>query len=240
MKITINLSETKKITIVGTAHVSKKSVEEVKETILEEQPDVVGIELDRGRLIGLLDKSKKETKFKDVLKNKDLFFSIVLYFLSKYQKKIGKKMNSEPGKEMLVAINSAKEINAKILLLDRNINITFKKLFKKIGFFGFFKIIFISIFKSKKNTVDINKLLNDVEKGTINEKTIEEIMSFLSKNFKTIKEILIDERDEFMAYNIKRFDFENMVVVVGAGHVNGIIKNLYNDNIDVKKILSLR
>lgn len=236
---TIYLSDDKKITIVGTAHVSKKSIDEVKETILKEQPDVVGVELDRDRLVGLLDKTKKEVKFKDVLRNKDFFLSVVVYFLSKYQKKIGQKLDTKPGEEMLCAVESAKEINSKILLLDRDIKITLKKLFKNIGFFNALKMFFGSLFKSKKNNIDVNKLLSEVEKGTINEETINEIMTFMSKNFKVIKEILIDERDEFMAFNIKRINFNNIVVVVGAGHVNGIIKNLYNDNINIKKLLTV-
>ncbi len=236
---TINLSEDKKITLVGTAHVSKKSAEEVKETILREQPDVVGVELDRNRLHGLLDKSKKEITFKDALKNKDVIFNIIVYFLSKYQKRIGKKFKTTPGEEMLMAVRSAKEVNAKVLLLDRNINITLKKLFKNIGFFGIFKMFFVSLFKSKKNNVDINKLLEDVEKGTLNEESIEEIMKFLSKNYKIIKKILIDERDEYMAYNIQKTDFSNMVVVVGAGHLNGIIENIDNNNINIKQLLTV-
>ncbi len=140
---------------------------------------------------------------------------------------------------MLTAINSAKEIDSKILLLDRDIKITLKKLFKNIGFFNGLRMVFGSFFKSKKNNININKLLEDVEKGTITEESIEEIMSFLAKNFKVIKKILIDERDQFMAYNIRRIEFSNMVVVVGAGHVNGIEKNLYNDNINIKELLTI-
>jgi pheromone shutdown-related protein TraB len=232
------LLDNKEIIVVGTAHVSKKSVEEVKEIILKEEPDVVGVELDRNRLMGLLNKKPREIKLKDVLKTKDVFYNLIVYFLSKYQKKIGTKLNTSPGEEMLAAINSAKEVNAKILLLDRDIQITLKKLFKNIGFFSVVKMFFKRSFKSKN--ININKLLEDIEKGTINEETISEIMSFLSKNFKTVKRILIDERDEYMVYNIRKIDFNKMVVVVGAGHVEGIIKNINNNNIDIRELLTIK
>jgi pheromone shutdown-related protein TraB len=243
--------EDKEIIIIGTAHVSKKNIEQVKNTILKEEPEIVGIEIDRGRLPNLLNKNKEQQKIKlkDIFKSRNPFLFLTMYALGNFQQKIAKNMDTIAGGEMLSAIKSAKEIDAKVLLLDRDINITFNRLWKNLSFFEKIKILFGGLFLNKKEReslkdINIKNLLNEVEKEEDNSKNIENIMKIFSKKFKKLKRILIDERDTYMAYNILSVDCKKIVVVVGAGHTKGIIKNLKNPNklkkTNIRKLLRIK
>jgi pheromone shutdown-related protein TraB len=235
----------KEITIIGTAHVSKKNIQQVQNTIIELQPEVVGVELDRARFIGILQPTKaREVKFKDIFKSRDPFYFLFTFILGSYQKKIARKLKTTAGGEMLAAIKTAKIIDSKILLLDRNINITLKKLLNNINFKDKLKLLFGGLFLNKKekeilSKINLNNLLNEVEEDKDNSETINNIMKILSKKFNKIKKILIDERDEFMAYNILQTPYEKIVIIVGAGHVEGIIKNLNKKRFNIKRILNI-
>jgi pheromone shutdown protein TraB len=142
---------------------------------------------------------------------------------------------------MFSAITSAKEINAKIALIDRDINVTLLKLTKNLTFKEKFKILFSGFFVPKKDLkkINIDSILKEVEEGKENSDMIEQILQIFTEQHKKLKEILIDQRDQYMAYQLQNMPGENIVVVVGAGHVNGIINNLNNKEIDIKKILTI-
>ncbi len=236
--------EEKKITILGTAHISKKNKEQVKDVILSEKPDVVAVELDKQRFYSMMNKKKRETKFTDILRSKKPFLFLTYYVLSKFQKKIAYKFNITPGEEMLQAVHSAREVNSKILLADRDAQLTLQKLLKCLSFLEKIKI-FLSGFSMKKEIGDfsIESLLEEVEKKE-ESKQVNKIMNVFMKKHKKLKRILIDERDQFIAYQLqlvlKDENVNNIVLVVGAGHVQGIINNLDNKNIDIKKIVSFK
>jgi len=235
-KISVN---GKNITLIGTAHISHKSKQQVRETILNEKPEIVAIELDRDRFLGMTQKNKREIKFSDIFRSKKPFLFMVQYFLAKSQKKIAKNYNIDAGEEMLEAIKCAKEINAQILLADRDIYITLNKLMKNLTFKDKFKILFPGR-KLKKELGNnfINKLLKEVETDKENSEIINKIMDMFTENYPKLKKILIDERDQYIAYQLQNAPGQNIVAVVGAGHTQGIIKNLENKNIDIKTILS--
>jgi len=232
----------KHITIVGTAHVSSKNALQVREIILEKKPTAVCVELDFNRLQGLLnpDKKEKKIKFRQIFKSKNKSVFLLNYILGGIQKDIAKKFNITPGEEMLSAIKAAKEIEAKVYLVDRDINITLQKLLKRLSFGEKLKLVFGGLFIPKKELekINIDKLMSEVETEEEKSEIIEEIMKIFSKRHKKFKEILIDERDQFIAYNLQKIPEENIVVVVGAGHLEGIIENI-NKEIDLKKILTI-
>jgi pheromone shutdown protein TraB len=124
--------------------------------------------------------------------------------------------------------------------VDRDINITLSKLLKRLTFKEKMNLLFGGLFIPKKELkkIDINKLMSEVETEEEKSEIIEEIMKLFTKRHKKLKEILVDERDEFIAYNLQKIPEENIVVVVGAGHLDGIINNL-NKEIDIKKILTI-
>lgn len=236
----------KKIIIVGTAHISKKSKKKVKETIDLEKPDVVGIELDRKRFQSMMTKeNKREIRFKDVFKVKKPGLFLVYYVLQKFQKKIASKFDTTPGEEMMQGVISAQENKSKLLLLDRDAEFTLSKLLKNLTFKDKFRLFFggFNTRKELGKDFDVNTILKSVDDEESGEK-INKLLEIFMKRHKTLKRIMIDERDQFMAYGIRKIleqeDVNSIVVVVGAGHVQGMSKEIFNENIDVKKLLSYK
>jgi pheromone shutdown protein TraB len=133
----------KKITLIGTAHISKKSRQKVKETIDLEKPDLVGIELDRKRFTSIMNKEdRREARFKDVFKAKKPVLFIVYYTLQKFQKKIASQFDTTPGEEMIQGVISAKENDSKLMLLDRDADFTLSKLLKNLTIKDKFRLLF--------------------------------------------------------------------------------------------------
>lgn len=228
-----------KITIIGTAHVSEKSVIEVKESIERELPDVVAIELCKGRYEALTsDMQEKEPSIKDML-NGNISFFLIHWLLSYLQKKMGEDMGVKPGAEMIEAVNSAKKHGVKIALIDRDIQITLQRLLSKMGLIEKLKMGFALIGAvfgfAKSENIDIN----NITEGN----TVELLVNELRKISPTSVAVLIDERDTYMAHNIVQLSKTNnqMIVVVGAGHRAGIKKYIkYPDTIpDINAIKSV-
>lgn len=127
------------LTIIGTAHVSSESVEEVKDAIYEQQPEVVAIELDRGRYIKLkkemmgIEEDDTISVTQIIKENKvGLFFTTTL--LSYFQSKIGADVDVKPGSEMVGAIEACEDLGIPIALIDREINTTLQRALNKMGF----------------------------------------------------------------------------------------------------------
>ena len=210
------------VIIVGTAHVSKRSIEEVAKTIEEERPQAVAVELDFKRFMALQGKHQ-DISVVDVIKKGDVFLVLIQLLLSYFQKKVGEEYGVKPGQEMLVAIEKAKEIGADILLIDRDIAVTFKRFWQSLSFFEKAKLIYHmlkSIFGDED--VDVDEMLK------------EDVLEVIVREFREIApsaaKVLIDERDAYMASKLieasKRYD--KIVAVVGAGHKKGIEKYLKN------------
>ncbi len=125
----------KEIILVGTAHVSKQSVEQVKEVIDREQPDSVCIELDEQRYKAIMEGNKwRETDIFKVIKEKKATLLIMNLAISSFQNRLAKQFDTKPGQEMIQGIESAKEIGAELVLADRNIQITFSRIWGNVGF----------------------------------------------------------------------------------------------------------
>ncbi len=219
--------------IVGTAHISEKSVNTVKETIYEKRPEIVAIELDVGRYQTLVNESygiKQEEKFdlKTLLKSNNLIVTLVSTFLAHTQRKMGKDVGVKPGSEMLEAAKIAKEVNAEIALIDRNIQITLKRTIKGMTLKE--KLTFVWELITSYLSGD------DEEEGSFEEEierlkqedTIQEVMGYFKEASPGGYNALVHERDAYMAYNLKSLEDKNVVAVVGAGHKQGIETFLEN------------
>ncbi len=206
------------ITIIGTAHISTESINEVKEKILELKPDVVAVELCESRYKGLLE--QKNVPIFELIKNKNSFVLIANIMLSFLQRRLGEEVGVKPGKEMLIAIDAAKEINAEVALIDRDIRITLNRALVKMRFFEKLRVV-----KEMLATFTLSK--EELEKEMQEMKKEGQISSIL-ENFKSISpnifEVLVKERDAFMAHALLKLqdNFKNVVAVVGAGHKKGI------------------
>ena len=126
--ITTIIYKDKEITLIGTAHVSKDSVTLVKQTIDDIRPDTVCVELDDERYNNLQNPQKWEnTSLFQVIKEKKAGLLLTNIVLGSYQKRVAKKLDTTPGKEMLQGIQSAIEYGCNLVLADRDIQTTFLK-----------------------------------------------------------------------------------------------------------------
>lgn len=214
-------SQSGEIILIGTAHVSPESIKEVKQIIENEKPDAVAVELCNKRYKALMGEIE-EVSILDVIKRGDAYLSLFQIILSYFQRKIGEKFGVKPGDEMLAAIKKAKEINAKIYLIDRDVSITFKRLWNSISFFEKIKL-FMQIIKGlfAKDKINIDKVLRE-------ERTLENLIYEFKKVSPSAAKVLIDERDAYMASNLIELSkkHKKIVAVVGAGHKKGIEKFL--------------
>ena len=153
----------KEIILLGTAHVSKQSIEDVRETIQKEMPDVVCVELDQARYDTLTNpKEWKEIDIIKLLKEGKGFLLLANLALQAFQKKLGLEMGVKPGDEMKAAIEMSKELNLKTALVDRPVQVTLKRAWAKSSFANKSKLIAImlsSVFVNEKlSPEEIEKL----------------------------------------------------------------------------------
>ena len=215
----INSSDGKEIILVGTAHISKTSMELVRETIENEQPDTVCVELDEGRLKSIQDPDRwKKTDLKEVIKKKQLATLIANLVLGSYQKRMGAQTGVKPGSELKEAVNIATEKQIPLVLADRDIKITLRRTWACTAWYRKFSLLgglFGSIFdKTEISEEDLAKIK---EQDALNS-----MMQEFGKTFPEVKQVLIDERDQYLASKIRNAEGKKIVAVVGAGHVKGI------------------
>jgi pheromone shutdown-related protein TraB len=228
----------KKIILVGTAHISKESITLVEETIEKEKPDVIGVELDKERLGQLLSGKKwQETNIIDVIKSGKTYLFLFNTLLSNMQKQLGKSVGVKPGSEMMAAIKKAQENKVPVQLLDRNVRVTLKRAFKAMSLWEKMKLggSILGGFFGMGETIDAKKI-----EELKNEDLINKLMKELGKQMPSVKKVLVDERDDYISEMIKRSPGKKIVAVVGAGHLDGIEKNIKRDKkINLKKLTTL-
>ncbi|MGE6367804.1 TraB/GumN family protein [Planococcus kocurii] len=217
----------KELILIGTAHVSKASAEQVKAVIETEQPDSVCIELDAQRYESVTQDSKwKETDIFKVIKDKKASLLLMNLAISSFQNRLADQFGIKPGQEMIQGIASAKETGAELVLADRNIQVTFSRIWGNIGFMGKAQLltsVFFSIFS--KETISEEDLEKMKSQDTLNA-----VMNDFTQSFPKLKEPLIDERDQYLAQKIKEAPGRKIVAVLGAAHVPGIIKEVHNEH----------
>ncbi len=222
----------KEIILVGTAHVSKESAELVRQVIAEETPDSVCIELDEQRYDSIQNPKRWEsTDIVKVVKSKKVGFLIANLILSGYQKKLAKKLGTNVGGEMLEAIASAKDVNAQLVLADRNIQTTLLRIWRELSLWEKLKLIFSLTFSFGEDTEISSEDLQELLK----EDMLESAISGLRKQFPAVGQILISERDQYLAYKIKNAPGQKIVAVLGGAHVPGVKKEIFKEQ-DIESI----
>jgi pheromone shutdown-related protein TraB len=210
------------IRLVGTAHVSQKSIEEVRSAIEEFQPDIVGVELDRGRLISLTEETA-EPSVTEILKGGNFGQLLVQWVLTYIQQRIGAEVGVKPGAEMLVAIEEAEAHQKPVALIDRDIRITLARFWGKMGIWEKIKLIGALIY----SLVSV-----EGEKIDVDEFTNQDVVSAAMEEFRKFSprgaQALIDERDAYLAHQVLMLAgrYERVLAVVGAGHIRGVQRYL--------------
>jgi pheromone shutdown-related protein TraB len=212
------------ITLVGTAHVSEKSIKEVENAIEQYRPDVVAVELDERRYKALLEgeQHKKEIQIKELLKGNNAFIFLIQWLLAFVQRKVGAETGVKPGAEMMAAIEAARKRGLAVALIDRDIGITLSRFWGKMTLREKFRMFYSLIFASLGiGTKDV-----DIEKMT-EEDVVSDLLEELRKFTPSVAEVLVDERDAYLAHNLLNIGRTKRVLgVVGAGHREGIYRFL--------------
>ena len=224
--------EDKEIYLVKTAHVSKSSVEDVNRCVEEVRPDAICIELDEQRYEKLKDPEKwRQTDIVKVIKDKQVGFLLVNVILSSFQKKMAKSLGSNTGGEMLEGIRLAEENNIPLILADRSIKTTFSRIWYKLKGSERFKMltgIIASIFDNEEISEEDLQKLKEAD-------ALEAALMDISKEFPTIKEVLVDERDQYLTEKIRTAPGKKIVAIIGAAHSIGIQKYI-NADIDLDEL----
>ncbi len=214
----------KDIYILGTAHISQESVEDVKTSIQTVSPDLVAIELDenrRKRLENEVDPLMSLNIF-NIIKQKKSFFLFASILLSSFQRKLGGEHGTTPGAEMLEALQQSRDHNIPFACVDRPVEMTLRRIWGLSSFWGKNKLlasIVASIF-SKEN-------ISKEELEELREKSLQgQIMDELSHYLPSMKQVLVDERDSYIATHVLSKDAHTILLIVGAAHVPGIAEKL--------------
>ncbi|MEE9496126.1 MAG: TraB/GumN family protein, partial [Desulfobacterales bacterium] len=225
----------KEITLIGTAHVSRDSVQLVADIISEQRPDTVSIELCESRYQSIRYKDQwQDTDIVKVIKEKKSFLLLSNLLLASFQKRLAKKLDIRPGQEMIQAIESGESVGAKIHLADRDIRTTLSRTWRIMGLWDKLKLLFQIIL----SIGEVNEIKEeDVEKMKQAD-VLETLLSEVGKSLPVLKNILIDERDQYLAHKIKTAPGRKIVAVVGAGHVPGI-KRYWNTVTDINSLEQL-
>lgn len=225
----------KQVILVGTAHVSRESAQQVRQVIQEENPDTVCVELCQSRYQSIRQKERwQETDIIKIIREKKSFLLLSNLLLASFQKRIAKKLDVKPGQEMITAIETADEMDAEIHLADRDIRTTLSRTWRAMGLWSKIKLLF-QLMLSLGEVEEIKE--EDIEKMK-NEDVLETLLAEVGKALPVLKDILIDERDQYLSKKIRTAPGQKIVAVVGAGHVPGI-KKYWNKDIDIRALEQL-
>lgn len=210
----------KEFVLIGTAHVSPESAALVKRVIETEHPDSVCIELDEGRYKSIQNPDDYlNTNISDIIRQKRVGMVLANLALSSYQKRMAGKLGAKVGGEMLQGIESAEAVGATLVLADRSIQTTLLRAWRKLTGREKMKLLaglFMGDDDEEITEDDLQKLMQKDE--------LEGMLGELHEEFPQIGEVLLNERDRFLAAKISEAPGEKVVAVLGGAHVAGVAR----------------
>ena len=213
----------KTIHIVGTAHVSRRSVEQPEKVIDEVQPDTVCVELDAIRYQAMMDDSQwRKLDIFQIIREKKVLLLFSNLVLSNYQRQLGKKLGVEPGAEMRAAILRAEASGAELVLADRDVQATLKRAWRNLSFWNKVQVsgaLMDGFFAPQEIEETQIEALKDKD-------NVSEAMKQFAQFMPRLQGPLIDERDQYLMASIAEAPGKTIVAVVGAGHVEGMLRYL--------------
>jgi pheromone shutdown protein TraB len=187
----------KTVILVGTAHVSQESVEIVKRVIEQEHPDGVCVELDAKRFEAISHPNRWESlDLKEIIRKQQLSTLMVNLVLASFQKRLGDKLGV--------------------------VRVTMRRAWRNTPFWRK-SLLVSSLMLSIFDTTEVSE---DEIRNLKKQDVLSEMMKDLGKEVPTLKVVLIDERDRYLAKEIVEAPGKRTVAVVGAGHVAGICKTI--------------
>jgi len=216
--------EGREIYLIGTAHVSQRSVEDVGRVIEELRPDTVCVELDAARHQALVDPKRwRNLDVVEIIRQRRMAFWVTSLGLSSYQRRLGEKLGVRPGAEMLAAIEHAQQVGARLVLADRDIQATLNRTWAALGIWDCLQLVGAlvgSLFAKGEITKEQVEALKDRD-------NIGELVREFAEVMPRLQAPLIDERDRYLMSAIREAPGQRVVGVVGAGHVGGMVRYLH-------------
>ncbi len=209
----------RRIVLVGTAHVSSQSVDEALAVLASEAPDALCVELDEARWRSMnAPDAWEKTDIVKVIKDGKAFLLLANLALSSFQRRMGAESGVKPGAEMVAAVGAAEAAGIPYTFCDRDVQTTLRRAWGKSNFWNKAKLIaqlIAAAFGSEKpDTAEIERLKLRSE--------LDEMMGELADYLPSVKEVLIDERDRYIASKIWATPGTRLVAIIGAGHGSGV------------------
>ena len=222
-----------KLRILGTAHISSESVDLVKSQIEDWGPEVVAVELCQSRLKALTEPESLDSE--DLLKiiNEGRSLMILLQSaLASQQRRMGISTGEKPGAELLAAVKAAEESDIPVEMIDRDVVITLRRAWHRMGFREKWRVINTLLWEEEEDDFSIDDVLGDSD---LLSKMMEEAREVAPR----AGEVLIDERDSFLAGRIQQIRGKGKILaVVGAGHLPGVANNLKEPPLEITSRLA--
>jgi pheromone shutdown-related protein TraB len=214
--------------IVGTAHISSASADLVRQEIAEWKPDLVAVELCESRLKALRNPEAFDNEvLSKVLKEGKTQLVLFQSLLATEQRRLGIEEGEKPGTDLLAAIEAAEEAGIEFELVDRDIQTTMRRAWRRMGFREKFRVINGLLLDGDQND---DEEIPSVDELLQNKDLITELLNELKEVAPGAGEVLIDERDEYLAGSIDRLRDRNpggrILVVIGAGQLDAVAAKL--------------
>jgi len=212
--------------LVGTAHLSHESVEDVRRTVEQVGPDAICVELCAARHKAIVQRDNwRQMDIVKVVREKKAVFLLAQLVMTSFYRRLGEQLGIQPGAEMVEGITQAEATGAELVLADRDIDITLKRVWGYLNFWNKLKMLF-QLVGSLFVTDEIDKeMIEDMK----NQDQLEHMLKTFTDSFPEVKRRLIDERDIYLAQKIRNAPGTNIVAVVGAAHVPGISRFIHEE-----------
>jgi pheromone shutdown-related protein TraB len=229
----------REIILVGTAHISEASIVEVQEAIASEKPDCVAVELDDQRLAALKNPDAwRSLDIVKVLREKKGLVLLANLVLASVQRRMGSGVGIKPGAEMAAAITAAENAHIPTVMVDRPIQVTLQRAWGRNSLWGKCRLLAVLLASAFSNEKISAEDIEELKAGN----AMDTMMAELAESLPTVKQVLIDERDLFLASRIfSSFSVASsntassdaaspaprkILAVLGAGHLPGVAAHL--------------
>jgi pheromone shutdown-related protein TraB len=213
----------REVVVLGTAHVSRESVDLVRSAILELRPDAVCVELDPKRYEALARPERFEAlDLREVIRTRQLATLGLNLALASYQRALGVSLGVKPGAELLEAARCAEAEGIPVALCDRDVRITLRRAWRALSFWK--RALLIGTFSAA--IFERDELSEDDLRELRRTDVLSRLLQELGDAFPGLKLVLIDERDAYLAQRIRETPGNRLLAVVGAGHVEGLVGTL--------------
>ena len=213
--------------LVGTAHVSSESIRDVRNTVELVDPDVICVELCRGRFEAFTRPNTwREMDVFKVIREGKAALLLSQLIMSAFYKRMGERLGVTPGAEMLEGIRLAHERGVNLVLVDRDVQVTMKRTWRSLSILNRLKLLFLLLTTAMTDPNIDEQTVADLKR----QDKMGDVLLEFAKTFPALKEAIIDERDVYLAQKIRDAGGARVVAVVGAGHVPGISRAIHRDH----------